>query len=169
MTNASPAPHNRLRYLVGLGVAAVEDTVYVGLGVVLSAAAIFLLFRALRTFVMDLWAGTLAGQIITLLDEILLILLVIELLYTVQVSFREHTLVAEPFLVLALIATVRKILVLTAVIAQVPETDEIAFRHLLAELGLLSIMVLVLVGSLILLKRQFSSTHAGELMPPPAA
>jgi hypothetical protein len=35
-------------------------------------------------------------------------------LYTVHVSFREHVLTAPPFLLVALIAAVRRILVLTA-------------------------------------------------------
>src|ERR1039457_4477396 len=35
-------------------------------------------------------SGDLSAQIIPLLDRILLILLVVELLYTVQVSFRQH-------------------------------------------------------------------------------
>jgi hypothetical protein len=43
-----------------------------------------------------------------------LILLVIELLYTVQVSFREHGLIPEPFLLVGLIAAIRRVLVLTA-------------------------------------------------------
>ncbi len=36
---------------------------------------------------------------VDLLDQILLILMVLEILYTVQVSFREHVLSPEPFLV----------------------------------------------------------------------
>ncbi len=85
--------------------------------------------------------------------QILLVLLVIELLYTVQVSFREHGLVAEPFLVVALIAVVRRILVLTAEMPKLPQATESVFRHAILELGLLSVLVLVLVGSLVLLQR----------------
>jgi uncharacterized membrane protein (DUF373 family) len=49
-----------------------------------------------------------------LLDRILLILLIVELLYTVQVSFREHALVPEPFLLVGLISAIRRVLVVTA-------------------------------------------------------
>lgn len=38
-----------------------------------------------------------------MLDQLLLILMIIEMLYTVQVSFREHVPVPEPF-VLVLVA-----------------------------------------------------------------
>lgn len=131
--------------------ALVEDGVYVGLGILLSGSAVVLLVAGAIIFVQALMAGSLVGQMVELLDQILLVLLVIELLYTVQVSFREHGLVAEPFLVVALIAVVRRILVLTAEMPKLPQATESVFRHAILELGLLS--VLVLVGSLVLLQR----------------
>lgn len=42
-------------------------------------------------------------------DRILRILLVVELLYTVQVSFREHGLIPEPFLLVGPMAAIRRI------------------------------------------------------------
>jgi hypothetical protein len=92
-----------------------------------------------------------------LLDQILLILLillVVELLYTVQVSFREHGLLAEPFLVVALIAVIRRIPVLTAELPKLSVASESVFQHAVFELALLAFMVLLLVGSVILLQRQ---------------
>jgi uncharacterized membrane protein (DUF373 family) len=153
VTSERPNTVNRTRHIVTSGLTAVEDLVYIGLGVVLAATAIYLLVVAIGGFVTALMAHALSGQVISLLDQILLILLVVELLYTVQVSFREHALVAEPFLVVALIATVRKILVLTAQFSSLAEASETVFRHSIAELSLLAVMVLVLVGSLILLHR----------------
>jgi uncharacterized membrane protein (DUF373 family) len=144
---------SRARFIVTAGLTGVEDIVYVGLGVLLAATALCLLFIAIRSFVLALMERALSGQVINLLDQILLILLIVELLYTVQVSFREHALVAEPFLVVALIATVRKILVLTAQISDMGESTDLVFRHTIAELTLLALMVLVLVGSLILFHR----------------
>lgn len=150
------------RRLVVQGLSFIEDVVYVGLGVLLTIAALTLLVIALKTFVTALLARDLHGQVIGLLDQILLILLVIELLYTVQVSFRQHGLLAEPFLVLALIAVIRRILVLTAEVPKLPEAGEAVFRHALVELSLLTAMVLVLVGSLILLQRQARGTSVSQ-------
>ncbi|MGA8531510.1 MAG: phosphate-starvation-inducible PsiE family protein [Acidobacteriaceae bacterium] len=158
-------PAGRARHLIARSLVAVEDVVYVGLGAVLAATSICLLFLVLRNFGLALIHGELSEQVIGLLDQILLILLIIELLYTVQVSFREHTLVAEPFLVVALIATVRKILILTAQMATSSDADEVGFRHSIIELGLLAFMVLVLVGSLILLQRH-AKTVVTEQLPP---
>jgi uncharacterized membrane protein (DUF373 family) len=143
----------RLRWIVVRGLSFVEDGVYVGLGILLAIAAATLLTIALKTVITLLFAGALQGQIVTVLDQVLLILLIIELLYTVQVSFREHGLIAEPFLVVALIAAIRRILILTAEISKLPEAGEAMFRHAVIELALLTAMVLVLVGSLIMLQR----------------
>jgi uncharacterized membrane protein (DUF373 family) len=144
----------RLRTIVGQGLAAVEDIVYAGLGVLLSVVAFALLFAALKNFASVLLARSLSGQIVALLDQLLLILLIIELLYTVQVSFREHGLLVEPFLVVALIAVIRRILVLTAELSKLPEAGGVVFSHALLELALLTAMVLVLVAALIALQRQ---------------
>jgi uncharacterized membrane protein (DUF373 family) len=131
----------------------VEDIVYVGLGLLLTIAALTLLLTTLKSVLLALWTRALGEQIVNLLDQILLILLVIELLYTVQVSFRERGLIAEPFLVVALIAAIRRILILTAEVARLPEAGEAVFRHAMLELGVLTVMVLVLVGSLIMLQK----------------
>ncbi len=131
----------------------VEDLVYVGLGLLLTSAALTVLVIALKSMVLALWNHALGGQIVNLLDQILLILLVIELLYTVQVSFRERGLIAEPFLVVALIAVIRRILVITAEVPKLPEAGDVVFRHAMLELGVLTVMVLVLVGSLIMMQQ----------------
>ncbi|MCI0548843.1 MAG: phosphate-starvation-inducible PsiE family protein, partial [Candidatus Rokubacteria bacterium] len=92
----------------------VEDVVYIGLAVVLAATALVLLGTSALSFWRHVAAGTLTPNIVGLLDQLLLVLMVVEILYTVQVSFREHVLTAPPFLLVALIAVVRRIVVLTA-------------------------------------------------------
>lgn len=144
----------RLRRFVVQGLAVVEDVVYAGLGVVLAIAAFALLFAALKSFMSAVIARALPVQIVSLLDQILLILLIIELLYTVQVSFREHGLLVEPFLVVALIAVIRRILVLTAELPKLSEAAGAVLSHALLELALLTLMVVVLVAALIMLQRQ---------------
>jgi len=144
---------HRVRQAVVQTLSSVEDLVYVGLGLLLTIAALTLLVTTLKSVALALWNHALGGQVVNLLDQILLILLVIELLYTVQVSFREHGLIAEPFLVVALIAVIRRILVLTAEVPKLAEAGEAAFRHAMVELGVLTVMVLVLVSSLIMLQK----------------
>jgi uncharacterized membrane protein (DUF373 family) len=141
-----------VRSLVVKSLSRVEDLIYIGVGVLLALSAVALLGAGFKTFIVSLAEHTLGNQFVLLLDQILQILLVVELLYTVQVSFREHGLVAEPFLVVALIAVIRRILVVTAEAAHLPDANAAVFTRALLELGLLTVMVLVLVGSLIVLQ-----------------
>jgi uncharacterized membrane protein (DUF373 family) len=141
----------------------VEDIVYVGLGILLAVSAFALLAATLKTVGYALWNRALAGQVVSVLDQILLVLLIIELLYTVQVSFREHGLLVEPFLVVALISVIRRILIITAEMTKLPESSPTLFQRSMLELSLLSVMILILVFSLILLERQKKQPGKGTL------
>jgi len=132
----------------------VEDIVYVGLGVLLAAGALALLATAGVAFARTLGEADLASRFVAILDQLLLVLMIIEILYTVQISFREHALMPEPFLVVGLIATIRRVLVITAELSNVAQRDPEMFRHALLELGLLTLMVLALVGALGIVRRR---------------
>jgi uncharacterized membrane protein (DUF373 family) len=133
----------------------IEDVVYVGLGVLLAGCALTLLASGGLAFWHYLLAGSLAENIVQLLDRLLLILLVIEVMYTVQVSFREHSLAPEPFLIVGLIAVVRRLLVLTAELPRILEkADPAMFRQVSIELAVLALMIVALVASLVLLRRR---------------
>jgi hypothetical protein len=131
----------------------VEDVVYVSLGVLLAGCAAVLLVAAGADFVTNLLAGTLPGHVIDILDRILLVLMVVEILYTVQVSFRGQTLVPEPFLIIGLIAGIRRVLILTAEFKDLLQKGDTAFRNAMIELGLLSFLIIALVISIVLLRR----------------
>ena len=143
-----------LREWISSGFTRVEDVAYVGLGLVLAVSALVLLVIVALSLGQAIMSANLPEKIVGLLDQSLLILMIVEILYTLQVSFREHTLVAEPFLIVGLIAAVRRVLVLTAEFSKPAEVLEAAFRNAMFELGLLTVLVLVLVFSLSLLKRQ---------------
>jgi uncharacterized membrane protein (DUF373 family) len=131
----------------------VGDVLYVGIGVLLAAGAVGLLLNAAVTFARSVGAGAIGGSIVGMLDQLLLILMMIEILYTVQVSFREHVLVPEPFVLVAVIAAVRRILVLTAELGKLMEQGEAVFRYAMIELGLLTVMTGVLVACLVGLRK----------------
>src|SRR5262249_13115428 len=46
----------------------------------------------------------------TLLDEVLLVLILVEVVHTVVLSLHSHRLVAQPFIIIGLVAVIRKIL-----------------------------------------------------------
>ncbi len=102
------------------------------------------------------------------LDQLLLVLMLVEILHTVRISVRSKELMlAEPFLIVGLIASIRRVLVITLQAAKLTEgghvTAEgvIAFRNAMIELGLLGLLILVFVLSLYLPHR--TSRREGSL------
>ena len=155
-------PRTSTRELVARIFTRVEDVVYVGLGVLLAGSALALLAVGIYDFVNHLVTGGLPAHVVALLDRILLILMIVEILYTVQVSFREHALVPEPFLIVGLIAAVRRILVTTAEFANMLEQGGERFRNAMIELTVLTVMVVALVASLLMLRRRAPGAAASR-------
>jgi uncharacterized membrane protein (DUF373 family) len=145
-------PQEGTRGLVARAFTLVEDFVYVGLGGLLALSAVLLLGHGAVNFIRQLMSGSMSGATIGLLDRLLLTLMIVELLYTVQVSFREHAVVPEPFLIVALVAVVRRVLVLTAEFTELTNKTPEQFRASMIELGLLTFMLVAFVVSLRLLR-----------------
>ncbi|HET9753878.1 MAG TPA: phosphate-starvation-inducible PsiE family protein [Myxococcales bacterium] len=149
-----PVSETGTRGVVARAFSLVEDVVYVGMGLLLAFSAAALLVAG----AWDLWKATVAGApleaVVGLLDRTLLVLMLVELLYTVRVSFRQHALLPEPFLLVGLIAATRRILVVTAEFSLKGEADPAKFHNGMVEIGLLTVMVLALVASLLMLKRR---------------
>jgi len=135
-----------------------EDFIYVGLGLLLAAIAITLLITEVLYFGQYISTGSLAENIVFLLDRILLIIIFVEVLYTVQVSFRQHILQPEPFLVVGLIAVTRRILVLTAEMSKLGKETQTGFYNAMIELGLLTILIISLVLCLRMLRQRDRSS-----------
>lgn len=156
-------PAGPLRLMIAGGFTVVEDIVYVCLGILLAASAGALLVGGAGAFLHSLRVGVPPIEIVNVLDRILLVLMVIELLYTVKVSFQEHALVPEPFLIVGLIAATRRILIVTAQFAVFVEktADETAFRHAMLELALLTVLVVALVASLLMLRKRSATVVEG--------
>jgi hypothetical protein len=137
-----------------------EDVVYVGLGAVLALSAVILLVASTAA----LWNSTAAGSafqgIVPVMDRLLLVLMIVELLYTVQVHFLAHALIPKPFLIIALIAATRRILVVTAQFSGLLEQEKTEqVRNSMIELALLTGMVVALVVSIRLLQKRKPPTR----------
>jgi uncharacterized membrane protein (DUF373 family) len=135
-----------------------EDSIYVGLGLLLIAIAFTLLVIEVVYFGQYVSTGTLAENVVFLLDRILLIIIFVEVLYTVQVSFRQHILRPEPFLVVGLIAVTRRILVVTAEMSKLAKETQEGFYNAMIELGLLTVLIISLVICLRMLRQQDRSS-----------
>ena len=145
------ASESKIRALIAKGFALVEDGVYIGLAVVLAVGAVALLVVTAKEFAEKLFTGELIQQFVPLLDQILLILLVVELLYTVQVSFRMHEVTAEPFLLVGLIAAIRLVLLLTAEFGHTGQGNP---SQMALELGVLAALIIAIALSLYVLKKK---------------
>ncbi len=148
-----------------------EIVIYTVLAVMLAIAA----FVTIATAGQILWIGlnhwTVADQTLKVLNQLLIVLMMVEILHTVRISIRSHILVMEPFLIVGLIASIRRILVITLEAstltkdgAWATESSSGIFHSSMIELGLLGLLVLVLVVSIAILRRYASSSkHARRL------
>ena len=75
--------------------------------------------------------------------------MIIEILYTVRLSIKSHSLCAEPFIIVGLIAAIRRILVITVESAHLPEK----FNHHMIESAILGGLILIFVISIVLLRK----------------
>lgn len=134
--------------------------------VIYSILALLLFITALATIAgagKMLWEGlgqrTIATQTLLVLDQLLVVLMLVEILHTVRISIHSHILVTEPFLVVGLIASIRRVLVITLEAASLTKggtwsTEGVSiFRASMVELGLLGVLILILVFSITLLRR----------------
>jgi hypothetical protein len=125
---------------------------------VLAGSALSLLVTGVVQFIQSVVAGN--ARTVYLLDRILLILLIVKLLYTVQVSFREHALVPEPFLLIGLISAIRRVLLLTAEFGELSKETEGGVQPLVIELAVLTVLIVALAISLVMLRKSGASVVA---------
>jgi hypothetical protein len=144
----------------------VETAIYVVLGVLLSAAAILGVLGCLHLFangIRDLHGTT---AIFQLIDRLLLVLMLVELLHTVRISIRSHILVIEPFLIIGLIAIIRRTLVLTlqseGFTQDIRWTSDVQahFHASVIEAGMLALLIVVLVASIHVIRQSKSEEEA---------
>ena len=128
----------------------IEDGIYVVVSALLIIGGAVLIWTTFNDLVLH---PVKANEPLTvLLDRGLILFIIAELLHTVRVTIQERTLVAEPFLIVGLIAGIRRILILTAQTAQGQGTAGSQ-----VELILLILLVLVMTGAVILYHRFYTA------------
>jgi uncharacterized membrane protein (DUF373 family) len=100
-----------------------QDFVTVAVGVVLILLAATLAVSGVVGFITDVRKHTIAFAAINLLDRVLLVLILVEIVHTVVLSLRAHRLVAQPFIVVGLVAVIRRILFLLSNENTIPTTQ----------------------------------------------
>ncbi len=143
----------------------IEVWAYMVLGLLLGLTALIGVGSAGMSLFHTIRAAADPEAIVETVDRLLFVLMVVEILHTVRVSFREGTLVCEPFLIVGLIASIRRMLAITLESSQIngpgkwgPDSPEL-FRATMIELVVLGGLILVMVISIYVLRR--SHQHAG--------
>ena len=127
-----------------------EHWLTMGIGAILVVATLLALTGTLAS-VWDSarhWPET--GGIFEIVDKLLFVLMLVEILHTVRASIETNKLAIEPFLIVGMIACVRRILVVTLESSGMSSNGKPAppFEHTMIELGVLGGLVLVLIVSI---------------------
>jgi phosphate starvation-inducible membrane PsiE len=147
--NDESAWTSKASYYLGLA----ESGVLVLIGIALVLVAVLLLYSSMH----DLWEATQGGpaqiehKAVEILNTVLLVMMTMEIVYTVAISLKSHTLNAEPFLIIGSIAGIRRMLVITATSTE-SEANPAVFHNTLVELGLLAGTVVAMAVAICILR-----------------
>ncbi len=141
----------------------VESVVLTLIAVVLAVLALLLLGSSVIAMYNALMEGQIRDLAIEILDSVLLVMMTMEIVYTVALSLESHSLVAEPFLIVGAIAAIRRMLVITAESTKLEVSNPEAFRNTLIELGLLALIIVAMAISIYILRRSKMLKVAGEV------
>lgn len=141
----------------------VEDVFYVAVAAALALAGVLLFGYAVYDFVTHATEGDLTKQILTLLDNLLLVFIVTELIHTVRAVIEERVLVAEPFLIVGIVAAIRRLVVVSAEAKDLLGKPE--FGDAMTEIGILTGTVVVLAAAIFLLRSTVRSEPTSEHEP----
>jgi phosphate starvation-inducible membrane PsiE len=138
-----------------------EDAVYWAIAALLIAGSVALLVAQVNTL-LGLRHSPSSTVMLELLDGLLLIFIFVELLYAVRTSLRSHEIVAEPFLIVGILACIKEIVVQSVDAAKLLH-DGPQFARAIVQTGVLGGLVLVLaVAAFVLRERRRDVKDAGE-------
>jgi uncharacterized membrane protein (DUF373 family) len=138
-----------------------EDGVYWSIAIVLVAGSMALLVAQFNTM-LRLRTSPASTVMLEVLDGLLLIFIFVELLYAVRSCLRSHEIVAEPFLIVGILAGIKEIVVLSVEAAKLLQKGP-EFARAAVEIGVLGAVVLALaVAAYVLRERRRSDVDPAE-------
>lgn len=140
-----------------------ENLVYGAIAVFLVGSA-FVLLAVAATTSFGLLSDFSQEPVIEVLNILLLVFIVVELLFAVRTTVEKRELVAEPFLLVGIIASIKEIVVLSieaaSALGQGAEFDD-----RMVEIGLLGVLVVLLGVTSFLLRRKEREPDEGAPAP----
>ncbi len=139
-----------------------ENLVYILVGALLAIGAFMVLVAVGYHLVTDLAKGVEKG-VTTALDGLLLVFILLELLAGVRATMKERKLVAEPFLIVGIIASIKEIVVLTLESKDSYGRDNPAFRNGMIEIGVLAgVILLIAIANFLIRRKEREPTEEEE-------
>jgi hypothetical protein len=157
---AEKTDESRFRNLTERFFGFVEDGLYVLIAAALAIGGAILFGYEVYSFATHLTEGDLSTLILDLLDGLLLVFIITEIIHTIRVVIDEKILVSEPFLVVGVVAAIRRLVVVSAEAKDLLGTPD--FGDAMLEIGILT-GAIALLGLTIFLLR-----HTDKSEPRPA-
>ena len=127
-----------------------ERILYYFAAVALLATICYFLVSTVIREVPDLLYTGAFNASITILDRILFVFIFAELLHSIRIIIQEDRILADPFLLIGIIAVIRRILVVSAETQTSTAQD---FQQMLMEMAVLALLVLALGVAYFLVRR----------------
>jgi uncharacterized membrane protein (DUF373 family) len=157
MDAKSATTRPRLSHRVGALVDGFETIVYATAFLLLVAAAVLVVIGGIQEVMQAAThkVATLQGGVLVL-DRVLMVLIIAEIAATLRAVLVYHQIAAEPFLFIGLIASVRRILAVTAAFEEPHSNQDL--NRLLLELGALGLLIVGIAAAILMIR--YSARHA---------
>ncbi len=146
----------RGRSWVAALLAYVELLLETAVALALSVGGLVLLSAVVYDFVRDLGQGPVLSHMLELLSGLLLVYIFTELISTIRVTIARRAVQVEPFLIVGIVAAIRRLIVISAEAEDVLGTPR--FRDVMLEIAILAATALVLGMTVLLLRFR----HGGD-------
>ncbi len=128
----------------------IEDFLYVLIAAALALAGVFYFGYVIYEFIAHVADGDVTTEILSLLDGLLLVFIITEIIHTIRAVIAEKVLVSEPFLVVGIVAAIRRLIVVSAAAKDLFGKPE--FGDAMLEIGVLTGAVLFLGATIFMLR-----------------
>ncbi len=136
---------------------AVQQIMYGAVALSILLATGFVIFDALSAFlnIFQVNGASISHTVLTVVDRLLLALMLLEILHTVEITFDEgfHLACVEPFLFVGIIASIRRILIISIEMSHQGSFEQAIFKAFMIETGVLGLLILSFIIGLVLLRR----------------
>jgi uncharacterized membrane protein (DUF373 family) len=138
----------------------IEDALYVVIAAVLAICAAALVVSLARG-IPGLFTKGGENPVLEVLDAVLLVFIVVELLFAVRATVARRELVAEPFLIVGIIASIKEIVVLSVKAVDAAGKGEV-FDDEVTLIAVLGVLTLLLALAAYLLRRKEREPDEGR-------